>query len=122
VSEEIPAYMAAPVAVADNKLLPRRNGHRGLLPSTWLQRELRLDYVATDGTAASATGVLLDWFPLGPVLNVKGTRTLLSWDVIRVVELVEDEGLAPGVGGRGVGVEPRLCRDKAGWGQVYPGR
>jgi hypothetical protein len=73
-----------------DKPLPKRNGARGLLPSTWLQRELRLDYVDADGAASTATGVLLDWFPLGPVLNVGGTRTLLSWDAIKTIELVEE--------------------------------
>jgi hypothetical protein len=45
--------------------------------------------VSADGAASTATGVLLDWFPLGPVLSINGTRTI-SWDVIRVIELHED--------------------------------
>jgi len=82
-------YLSTPTAY-EGVPLPKRNGHRGMLPSTWLQRELRLDYVSADGAASTATGVLLDWYPMGPVLSVGGVRTLLSWDAIRVIELRED--------------------------------
>jgi hypothetical protein len=35
-------------------------------------------------------GTLLDLFPFGMVVNIKGAKTCLSWDAVRVVELVED--------------------------------
>jgi hypothetical protein len=31
----------------------------------------------------------LDWCPVGPVLNVRGARTLVSCDRIGILELVE---------------------------------
>jgi hypothetical protein len=32
----------------------------------------------------------LDFYPFGMVVNIKGAKTCLSWDAVRVVELVED--------------------------------
>jgi len=82
--------MTAPAGYEDAPL-PKRNGHhRGMLPSTWLQRELRLEYIGADDKANTTTGVLLDWFPAGPVLNVGGARTLVSWDRIALIELIGD--------------------------------
>ncbi len=50
----------------DDAPLPKRNGHKGMLPSTWLGRELRVEYEGSEGRASVASGVLLDWFPAGP--------------------------------------------------------
>jgi hypothetical protein len=81
--------MAAPVAVENGtKMLPRR-APRGLLPSTWLQRQIMVEYVV-GGAVRETTGVLADLFPVGPVLLVGGRRTMISWDALAVVELVED--------------------------------
>jgi hypothetical protein len=33
---------------------------------------------------------LLDLYPAGPVLNIGGAKTLLSWDRLVLCELVED--------------------------------
>ncbi len=74
----------------DETPLPRRNGPKGLLPSTWLNRSLRVDYIDASGLAVTASGTLLDWFPLGLVLNVEGSRTLVSWERVCVVDLVND--------------------------------
>ena len=70
--------------------LPKRGGPKGLLPSTWLDRTLRIEYTDCHGTGQETSGVLLDFFPTGPILNVGGARTLISWDRLAVVELVED--------------------------------
>ena len=70
--------------------LPRRSAPRGLLPSTWLERTLRVEYVDCYGGGQASTGVLLDLYPFGPVLSLGGAKTALSWDALRVVELVED--------------------------------
>jgi hypothetical protein len=84
-----PEMMAAPVA-ADNghKSLPRR-APKGLLPSTWHERELRIEHVVGGGVRET-TGTLADTFPTGLILNVSGRRTLISWDTLCVVELVPD--------------------------------
>ena len=82
------AYMSRPTQNGD-KRLPRRDGHKGLLPSTWLNRSLRIE--CQDGYGvAETTGVLLDVFPFGPVLNIAGAKTILSWDRLCLVELTED--------------------------------
>jgi hypothetical protein len=68
VSEETGAYMVAPTT--DGRLaLPKRPGPKGLLPSTWLNRELQVEYVDASGMAAEASGILLDTYPAGPVLS-----------------------------------------------------
>ena len=85
------AYDTRPPEVApDSKLLSPRNGHRGLLPSTWLNCEVRLEYVDASGKAAATSGVLLDWFPFGPALNLAGAKSVIGWDRIVLVEFASD--------------------------------
>ncbi len=50
----------------------RRTGPKRLLPSTWLSRALRLEYVC--GQLRETTGTLLDVYPAGVVLNAGGVR------------------------------------------------
>ena len=69
--------------------LPKRGGPKGLLPSTWLSRELRVAYVDCYGSGQETSGVLLDFYPAGPVLKIRGARTLISWDRLVLVELAE---------------------------------
>jgi hypothetical protein len=70
--------------------LPKRAAPKGLLPSTWLQRTLKVAYTDASGAGVETSGTLLDMYPAGPVLNLNGAKTLLSWDRLAVVELVED--------------------------------
>jgi hypothetical protein len=70
--------------------LPKRNAPKGMLPSTWLARTLRVQYLDAYGDGQEASGTLLDFFPAGPVLNIGGAKTLISWDRLAVVELAED--------------------------------
>jgi hypothetical protein len=70
--------------------LPKRSAPKGLLPSTWLERTLKLEYVDGFGAGVEASGVLLDFFPAGPVLHIGGAKTLISWDRLVLCELVED--------------------------------
>ncbi len=70
--------------------LPRRSGPKGLLPSTWLQRTLRVQYVDGTGAGVETSGTLLDYYPAGPVLNVGGAKTLLAWERLVLCELVGD--------------------------------
>jgi hypothetical protein len=86
---EILDAMTAPT-VDGQPSLPKRTGPKGLLPSTWLERTLKLEYVDGFGAGACASGVLLDFFPAGPVLNIDGVKTLISWDQLVLCELVED--------------------------------
>jgi hypothetical protein len=81
--------MAAPVAVENGtKTLPRRVP-KGLLPSTWQGRSLKVEHLV-GGAVRETTGVLADLYPAGPILNVGGVRTLISWDTLATVELVGD--------------------------------
>ena len=70
--------------------LPKRSAPKGLLPSTWLERTLRVSYVDCYGGGQEASGTLLDLYPAGPILNLNGAKALISWDRSTVVELVED--------------------------------
>jgi hypothetical protein len=70
--------------------LPRRAGARTMLPSTWISRSVRLEYVGVGGQLQETSATLLDWCGMGPVFNIGGARTVLSWDVVTVIELVED--------------------------------
>ena len=85
---EILDAMSAPDA--NGHIHAKRVGPRGLLPSTWLERTLRISYVDAHGTGTETSGTLLDLLPFGMVVNIQGAKTVLSWDAVRVVELVED--------------------------------
>jgi hypothetical protein len=89
VSEDAVAYMTAPDKNGEAPL-PRRAGPKGLLPSTWLKRTLRVQYVDGFGAGVETSGILLDFYPAGPVLNVGGAKTLLAWERLVLCELVED--------------------------------
>jgi hypothetical protein len=56
---------------ANGHIHAKRTGPKGLLPSTWLSRALRLEYVVC-GQLREPTGTLLDVYPAGPVLNAGG--------------------------------------------------
>jgi len=70
--------------------LPKRTGPKGLLPSTWLERTLKLEYVDGFGVGQATSGTLLDLYPAGPVFSIDGAKTLISWDRLALCELVED--------------------------------
>jgi hypothetical protein len=66
--------------------LPRRGGPKGLLPSTWLERTLKVAYVDAFGSGVQTSGTLLDLYPAGPVLGIGTTKTLISWDRLVLCE------------------------------------
>jgi hypothetical protein len=70
--------------------LPKRAGPKGLLPSTWTNRTLKLEYVDSFGTGVETSGVLLDYFPAGPILQIDGMKTLICWERLVLAQLVED--------------------------------
>ena len=82
-------------ATTDNNGLPtaippaKRDAPRGMLPSTLMGCSLRVEYTDSDGSSRETSGVLLDWCPVEPVLNIRGARTLVSCDRIGILELVE---------------------------------
>ncbi len=86
---EILEAMTAP-DVNGTPSLPKRAGPKGLLPSTWLERTLKVAYVDVFGAGVESTGILLDLYPAGPVLNMGGAKTLICWERLVLCELVED--------------------------------
>ena len=86
---EILDAMTAP-DVNGTPSLPKRAAPKGLLPSTWLSRTLKLEYVDGFGVGQATSGTLLDLYPAGPVMNLAGAKTLISWDRLVLCELVED--------------------------------
>jgi hypothetical protein len=86
---EILEAMTAPT-VDGQPSLPRRGGPKGLLPSTWLQRTLRVSYVDASGEGIQTSGTLLDLYPAGPVLGIDTRKTMISWERLVLAELVND--------------------------------
>jgi hypothetical protein len=70
--------------------LPKRTGPKGMLPSTWLNRSLKIEYVDGHGAGCETTGTLLDYFPAGPILNMGGAKILICWDRLVLCELIND--------------------------------
>jgi hypothetical protein len=69
--------------------LPKRSGPKGMLPSTWLSRTLKLEYVDCYGSGQEASGTLLDLYPAGPILSIAGSKVLLMWERLVECELVD---------------------------------
>ena len=60
------------------------------LPTTWLNRTLRLQYVDAFGEGMETSGTLLDLSPFGMIVSFTGAKTVISWERLVLVELVED--------------------------------
>jgi hypothetical protein len=73
-----------------DKALPKRNGPKGLMPLSWTQRTVRIQYTDAFGNGVESSGTLLDFYPIGPVLNLNGAMTMPSWDCIALFELQPD--------------------------------
>lgn len=87
---EILDAMARPGEANGTPALPKRQAPKGLLPSTWLNRTLRVAYTDCHGAGCETSGTLLDIFPAGPILSMNGAKALIAWDRLAVVELIED--------------------------------
>jgi hypothetical protein len=70
--------------------LPKRSAPKGLLPSTWLERTLKIEYTDCYGSGQATSGTLLGLYPAGPIFSLNGAKTLINWDRLAMVELVED--------------------------------
>ncbi len=73
----------------DEKPLPKTT-RRELLPSTWVNRTLRLSYVGADGIGIESSGTLLDLCVTGPIFNLSGEKTLIPWERLATLTLVND--------------------------------
>jgi hypothetical protein len=87
--ENVTEYMTAPTTNGD-KPLPKRVGGRSMVPSTWIGRSLPIEYEGAGGAGRETTATLLDWSPVGLLLNVAGGKTLLAWERLVLAELQED--------------------------------
>jgi hypothetical protein len=86
---DVTEYMIAPDKNGTPPL-PRRAGARSMVPTTWIDRTLRIEYEGAGGTSRETTATLLDWSPVGLLLNVAGGKTLLAWERLVLAELQED--------------------------------
>ncbi len=87
-TEERAAYAAATSPGWGDAPLPKRNGTKTLLPGSWIGRELTIEYADAGGKATSTRGTLLDLYPAGVIMNIRGARTCVLWERICLVELV----------------------------------
>jgi hypothetical protein len=88
--EDSAVYMTAPRVGNGTPSLPKRAGVRAMVPTTWIDRTLRVEYVGAGGDAKETTATFLDWTPVGLLLNIAGAKTLLAWERLVLAELVED--------------------------------
>ncbi|GEM_PF-7008252 len=85
---------AAPRVSPDgSRLLARRPG-RELFPASWLRHKTRIAY--DDGSGAPGggdlSGVLLEWCGAGLIVQTNGSKSLLPWERVVMVELLEEGG------------------------------
>jgi hypothetical protein len=72
------------------QILDSRSVQKEALPVTWLKRPLRVSYVDCYGDGLETRGALLDVCGLGPVFAIDGAKTLIAWERLALLELVED--------------------------------
>jgi hypothetical protein len=60
-----------------------------MLPASWMERGVRVEYVGADGKGVETTAKLLATCPAGLILAVDGARMCLNWDRWTLLELVE---------------------------------
>jgi hypothetical protein len=82
-------YMVAPDKNG-TPALPKRAGVRSMVPTTWIDRTIRVEYEGAGGESREATATLLEWSPVGLLLNIAGGKTLLAWERLVLAELQED--------------------------------
>jgi hypothetical protein len=61
-----------------------------VLPAAWLEGTVHVSYEDCSGVCQETSGTLLAFCPFGPVLDVGGTQTVISWYRIVLCELVEE--------------------------------
>lgn len=89
-SEHLDTLQVNGSGVAERAPVQPRTQARSLLPSSWIKRTVELTLV--DGESVS--GMLLDYCGTGPIMAVslspsESTRRIVSWDVVRFLDLRE---------------------------------
>jgi len=59
--------------------LPKRTGPKGLLPSTWVERTLRVTYMDCYGDVQEASRTLLDLYPASGSADGGGRSAPSTW-------------------------------------------
>jgi hypothetical protein len=49
-----------------------------------------MEFIGAAGDPRQTSATLLDWCPVGLLLNVAGAKTLPAWERLALCELVED--------------------------------
>jgi hypothetical protein len=90
VTEILPQTLTTKPSTNGDEPLPKRNPPKPMIPTSWLQRGMRIEYVDSNGRGVATTVKLLDTYPAGLILAVDGCRMLLSWERLVLAELVEN--------------------------------
>ncbi len=95
-TEETTTYRteAAPRVSPDgSRLLARRPG-RELFPASWLRHRAAVSYDNGSGAPGGGdlSGVLLEWCGAGLIVQTNGSKSLLPWERVVMVELLEEGG------------------------------
>jgi hypothetical protein len=75
VAEDLGYTTTAPSTNGD-KLLPKRAGVRTMLPSAWIDKTIRLEYIGAATDAPEISTTFLDWTLVGLLLNIAGGEDL----------------------------------------------
>jgi hypothetical protein len=82
-----PRTQAAPLVTPDgSRLLARRPG-RKLFPASWLRHRVRIAYDDGSPGGGDFTGVFLESCGAGLILQANGSKSLLPWERVVMVEL-----------------------------------
>jgi hypothetical protein len=90
VSEETATYTPngpAPMVTPDGsyQLTARRPG-RELFPASWLRHRARIMY----GNDQDLSGVLLEFCSVGLIVQANGSKNLIAWEALTMIELIQD--------------------------------
>ena len=69
--------------------MPKRAGIRTMVPTTWEKRTLRVENIDAHGKGKETTGEFIDWTPSGYLLRIAGAVTLISYERVVLMELVD---------------------------------
>lgn len=89
-TEILPSTLTTKPSSNGDKSLPKRSAPKPMIPASWLERGMRIEYVDANGRGVETTAKLLDTYTAGLILAVDGCRMLLSWERLVLAELVEN--------------------------------
>lgn len=76
----------APLVTPDGSRLITRRPGRETFPASWLRHRVTVTY--GDGQDLACT--LLEYCSVGLIVAANGSKSLISWEALKLVELVED--------------------------------